>query len=287
MSWGKMEHNNWGDDINMFFLKKITNDTLLPQKVMSFPQSDIVFKVDSNPTITCIGSILQNIEDDNTIVWGSGFLTDKKKPHIRPENILAVRGPLTRQVFISNGIKCPEVYGDPALLLPYFYKPKCKKKYQIGIIPHFYDYNKDEVRQYEQSKSSIIINTFNYRNWKDFIDKICSCHFIVSSSLHGLIVAEAYNIPNLWVEFNEPLIDDTTKRFKFHDFFLSIAQDRDYPYTVTRGTPMETLLKQKEKYIKAKGLSLIPLVEVCPFTIKKSIRKKIIENDLKDTRRRK
>ncbi|MFQ8823549.1 MAG: polysaccharide pyruvyl transferase family protein [[Ruminococcus] lactaris] len=39
-----------------------------------------------------------------------------------------------------------------------------------------------------------------YENWTDIIDLICSCKMVLSESLHGLIVAESYSIPSVWVE---------------------------------------------------------------------------------------
>ncbi len=276
MSWGKVEHNNWGDDINMFFLKKITNDAILPQKAIALPKNDIIFHIAKPyPPITCIGSIFHLIDEKETIVWGSGLLTANHLPSVHPKKILAVRGPLTRKTLIENDFDCPEVYGDPALLLPYYYKPIKREKYKLGIIAHYTDFNKDEVQQFSNQKDVIIIRLFNYRNWKDVINQICSCQFIASSSLHGLIAAEAYNIPNLWVEFNEPLTNDITKRFKFHDFFQSIGQDRELPFPIFHGTSINDVMNLQQNYIKAPGLSLIPLVESCPFTIKKTIRKKI------------
>ena len=72
---------------------------------------------------------------DNTIIYGSGAITSNPDIKGRPVKVLSVRGPLTRDVLIKNGIDCPAVYGDPALLLPLVYKPQIKNNERIGIIP--------------------------------------------------------------------------------------------------------------------------------------------------------
>src|SRR5690606_8857665 len=84
-----------------------------------------------------IGSILHHVTKDS-IVWGSGII-DKQQP-IEKADFLAVRGPHTREFLLELGYECPEVYGDPALLLSKHYYPEIEKKYKIGIIPHYHDY---------------------------------------------------------------------------------------------------------------------------------------------------
>jgi pyruvyltransferase len=68
-----------------------------------------------------IGSIIGWMTNKDSIIWGSGVREpDNPLPAI-PRKVLAVRGPLTRKYLISQGVECPEIYGDPALLLPKIY----------------------------------------------------------------------------------------------------------------------------------------------------------------------
>ena len=93
-----------------------------------------------------------------SIVWGPGTLTRRavrKYPrlfrlnrnlpiifnrlvHNRPPQatILAVRGPITRQLLQDQNISCPEVYGDPAIVLPRYYQPEISETFQAGLILH-------------------------------------------------------------------------------------------------------------------------------------------------------
>lgn len=71
------------------------------------------------------------------------------------------------------------------------------------------------------SAKYFIIDPTQY--WKVVIDQIYSCQSILSSSLHGLICADAYNIPNLWLKqkLNEG-------DFKFLDYFASQGREEVY-----------------------------------------------------------
>lgn len=243
---------NWGDDINFFFLEKITNK-----------KHKIYKKTMKKDNFSLIGSILSNhFIDGKTTVWGSGILDNKFKLRMKPKKICAVRGPLTRQHMIDSGIKCPEIYGDPALLLPYYYNPDIEKKYKIGFIPHHSCLDKEIVKKFAANDDVLLIKLKNYGDWKNVIDQIKSCEFIVSESLHGLITAEAYNIPNLWVKVGLEKQD-----LKFHDFFLSLGKDRKNSYVMNVNTSVDDVLKECEKYEHVNNLDLQPLIDACPFKL--------------------
>ena len=96
-----------------------------------------------------IGSIIDWMTNKDSIIWGSGVRNpDNPLPAI-PHKVLAVRGPLTRKYLVSQGVECPEIYGDPALLLPKFYSPPIvDKKYSIGIILHKNDLGNSVIEEF-------------------------------------------------------------------------------------------------------------------------------------------
>lgn len=67
----------------------------------------------------------------NMTVWGSGverelpqrFRRFFQRRWFRKLDIRAVRGPLTRAYLMKLGHQVPEVYGDPAILMPLIYSP--------------------------------------------------------------------------------------------------------------------------------------------------------------------
>ena len=68
------------------------------------------------------------LTNKNTIIWGAGVIDDKANLPAKPLKVLAVRGPLSRKYLLKKGIECPEIYGDPAMLMKYIYKPILLKK---------------------------------------------------------------------------------------------------------------------------------------------------------------
>ena len=158
----------------------------------------------------CIGSIASKAKD-NTLVLGSGIIDLSEKLNVNAKWKF-VRGPETRNAIIKAGGACPKIYGDPALLLPLFHDAK-KKQHDLGIIPHYVDY--DLVK--DTYKNEFVIDVLN--NPLTVADQITTCRYIISSSLHGIIVANAYGIPAAWVKFSDKLHGDN---IKFKDYGLSL-----------------------------------------------------------------
>ncbi len=206
-----------------------------------------------------VGSIIE-YATPSTIVWGSGLMSQDDRIDERAR-ILAVRGPITRQRALECGAACPPVLGDPALLLPRLYKPaRTAKRALVGVVPHYFDKPK-VFAHWEGCEGCKAIDI--QQPIERVIDEIASCDFVLSSSLHGLIVAHAYGIPALWIEFSKMLGDGT----KFRDYFSSVGESVCEPVNVEiRSFRPKELLPMIPARVPATNTDL--LWESCPFRVK-------------------
>lgn len=103
----------------------------------------------------------------------------------------------------------------------------------------------------------------NYKDWHDVIDEINQCQFILSSSLHGLIIADSYGIPNKWIEFSNKV---TGNGFKFRDYFSSVGRIDNEPVQIKETTRLTDLLAYKNEW-KPIDIDLNKLLCACPFKV--------------------
>ena len=109
----------------------------------------------------------------------------------------------------------------------------------------------------------LFIDINRYHIWHNFIDQILSCNIILSSSLHGIIIADAYSVPNLWCKFSE--YEAENNGFKFKDYFLSVKKNIEKPFPIQSNTDIEKAETiAKEEWHKP-NIDLKKLLDVCPF----------------------
>lgn len=255
-----VKRNNWGDDINYWFLRELTDKKI-------FNYSDLIAWMipKSENNFLTIGSIIESHCKPNSIIWGSGAMKAQHVLRCKPAKVLAVRGPLTRDLLLSKGIDCPEVYGDPALLLSLHYHPKVEKKYKVGVIPHYMDLQNPLVRKFVSSSDDItLINMENYDDWHDIPDKINECEMILSSSLHGLIISDSYNVPNVWVSFTEGVIGGG--EFKFKDYFASVKRDTAKPIKIDSMGDFQKAIQTKNSW-KPIHFTNKQMIDSCPLEV--------------------
>ena len=205
-------------------------------------------------SLYAVGSLI-GLRRQDAVVWGSGILYPSYDRILRMKkskyDIRAVRGPETRKVLMDIGKKCPEIYGDPAILMPFVYEPPDKtKKYKTTIIFNHGDNN--TVVPSDQTENVLSILTTDY---KRFIDRIVRSEMVISSSLHGIILAESYNVPAVLLR------QENQELFKFKDWYYSTG---------------------RESFIFADSVSQALAMDPMPIPDLSEMRKKLIESFPKD-----
>lgn len=178
---------------------------------------------------------------------------------------LCVRGPKSRQWLLNEGVDCPEKYGDPALLLSKYYKPNIKQHLnQVLIIPHKATVNSDKVKEAVALFNAHTVDMEHYDKWTDLVDEIASSRFVISESLHGLIVAEAFGIPNVWVEFKEHW---EYWEYKFEDYYESIGKKGMQSIKIYQMDSYKDAIETSKNSWTVGNIPYKDLLETFPFKI--------------------
>ena len=246
--WYNDGRNNWGDYVAPVLYKLISG-------------KESVYKVYNDMTAgkryITVGSLMEHVVNPNTIVWGTGFMWGNSNIPQKPKDVYAVRGKLSAKRLIEQGIKCPEIYGDPSMLFPRYYNPQKTKKYKLGIIPHYVDSDNEWIKNIDDPDVKIIDICGDTCG---FVDELKECENIASSSLHGIIMADAYNIPSVWIRMSN-LIGGGD--FKYMDYFSSVNRRDTTPLLIDKNTDIKMVLSSIPEYDI--DIDLDKLYNSCPF----------------------
>lgn len=250
--WSVFYPFNFGDWIGPYLYKRTTGNDAWFGLPDSFSLGTVIMSA---------GSIIADAKE-NCVVWGSGIMS-RSDVFARPRKILAVRGPYTRERCRMLGYECTDVLGDPGILLPRFYMPEQKRPdFELGIVPHIHHFSA-VVDRFKAHKNVTVIDV-RYPielviNW------IASCERVVSSSLHGLIVANAYGIRAGWVGLGGAIPGDDVK---FYDYFASLGAFSPQRLNNAIDAPVEELIAFGES---SEVLDVTDaahaLHSVCPFPV--------------------
>ncbi len=173
------------------------------------------------PNLIAIGSIA-HWSDEHSVLWGCGLI-GRGVSFCPPAMVLALRGNLTRDHFVAQGINCGDLLGDAGLLLPELIAP-AEPFHRVGLVPHYVDRDSAFVDVCRREGVPIIDVQGSPET---YVEQLTSCHRIISSSLHGIILAHAYAIAAAWVVISDRVHGDG---FKFFDYYSSLGvKARDVP----------------------------------------------------------
>lgn len=167
--------------------------------------------------LVAIGSLLHRFREGyfhpRVHVWGTGFIRECPARRDRL-HYHAVRGFLSAQILPGRSIPA---LGDPGLLADLLW-PEVKrtaKRYRVGLVPHYKDRFDPRVGALAHSlPGCTVIDVFD--PVPQVLRQIAACECILSSSLHGLVEADAFGIPNTWFKLSDKVKGNG---FKFRDYY--------------------------------------------------------------------
>lgn len=244
---------NIGDILNEMLIEKlygiqVKEDLHIKAEMISI--GSILDRLLSNGKVGQLLKLQKYADTDNPIhVWGTGFmhLYEDEQEFVRPMKIHALRGELTRQQVSQIAKKeCHCVLGDPGLLASLLLKKRPEKKFDVGIIPHYVDEKNPVFEQmkkcYKKQGMTALIIDVKEEPMK-VLRQIAKCKVILSTSLHGLIIADSFGIPNKWCEASDKILGDG---YKYRDYYSAFGVE-EKPFNLTDGQ-MPILSEVKEKY---------------------------------------
>jgi hypothetical protein len=205
--------------VKMFWWNSRPNfgDAIAPLLLRKFASLEAEWDTPGRASVVTVGSVLEAMPAlwDGYVLGSGKLYPDSRLNLYGPRiNVLALRGPLTARSWAGN---C--AIGDPGLLADELLSEPPERVYDLGIIPHWSDLRLAHDQRFYGKWSTVVIHPSG--DPLEVIWKIGQCRKVVSSSLHGLIAADAFGIPRRF-EYT-PRFDREGKDFKFRDYNASIG----------------------------------------------------------------
>lgn len=200
---------NFGDMFNLYVARYVFRWCVVP----GWKEADL----------WCVGSLLSRLfevrhENGKTLdVMGTGMQREVRMPEdfAARVRVHALRGKLSLEKLKELiPVKKSVVLADPAVLLRKMVdKSRVLPGGRVGVIPHYYDRNSECLNNIKASGIKIIrVEDTPIQVARDML----SCKCILSSSLHGLIFADALGIPNRRIVLSDEIIGGD---LKFDDYY--------------------------------------------------------------------
>lgn len=209
-------------------------DAISPLIVSAVSGRDVVFAPFEKAELLAAGSILGDTARDwesPVYVWGTGLMSFQSV-NTKQYVYSAVRGPLTSSCVSRLG-DLP--MGDPGILTSCIWKASNAKKYRWGIIPHHTQQEMPIFQKMRDNTTKSIIIDITNTDIEETLYLISSCDFIASTSLHGLVIADSYKIPNIWLKTQSI---HKGGGFKFFDYFLSVGRPNYRQIEISNSTDL-------------------------------------------------
>jgi pyruvyltransferase len=209
----------WGAPARVSRPVRNVGDLMGPVVVRALAREFDLPRASERRRLLTVGSIL-HLARDGDVVWGSG-LNPKAggEPVAADLDLRAVRGPRTAALLAGrHGSAVPGAYGDPALLLgalfPHLVRTDRDRTHAVTVVP-----NLNDLAGISPAARRGVLNP--RRRARHVLRAIAASRFVVGSSLHGVVLAEAFGVPARAVR------GASENTLKYEDYYLATGRDPD------------------------------------------------------------
>ena len=160
-----------------------------------------IHRVASRARLAGVGSILEFLPADwSGVVWGSGLMHGEPHP-LKNARVLAVRGHLTRELV---GAPDDVALGDPGILVGRL-RPRPERRWDVALVPHGHHRSHAPFLALAETAGYRVRVVNVHQTAERVVREIGASGAVITTSLHGLVTADAYGIPAVWTTLEPPL----------------------------------------------------------------------------------
>ncbi len=194
------------------------------------------------PHLLAVGSVTFMANRFSTL-WGSGVLNRQVGLlELGAGQIRALRGRHSAEVMGARGIRVPDVpLGDPGIFAADLLRLEGlapRRRSRVVVVPHHGSLRHPAYAAMASHEDVAVVDTLD-NDW-GLLQDIAGADIVVSESLRGLIYAESFAKPSVWISTNE----DPNWTFKFHDWFSTTLNPQRRPAPLAAG--IDELARQAE-----------------------------------------
>ena len=213
--WRKLP--NFGDAISQIVVAHAAGRDVCHAK----PKVCDLFAVGSIMNVARNNHLALREDDTKPWIWGTGCIGNLTGDFLDNVQVALLRGPMTAK---KLGIEA-RGFGDPGLLIADAMGEEIARSHKVGLVlhhSHLVDPALVALADAHRDIEMIDVRS----DPREVCRAIAACRFVVSSSLHGLVVADSFGVPNRWLD---PTGIHRKPEFKFLDYAAGIGRKLDVP----------------------------------------------------------
>ena len=158
-------------------------------------------------------------------IWGTGCRGPTRRDFLDHVEVALLRGPVTAALLERTD----RAFGDPGLLAAEAVGGLPAREDRVGVVPHPTKRRDPALAALADAEPRIEVIDPARADAAEAVRRIAGCAYVLSSSLHGLVLADACGVPNTWLE---PWGTHEHAALAFHDYAASVGRALGPPVAV-------------------------------------------------------